>query len=128
MDQRTTSVLERPGCFGVGVFEGDELVSMAVAMPAREDNGRSPRPVPGLLHISSVATGPEFRRNGYGAALTAWVTRAFLAEGRSPATLGMYAWNDTARRMYRRLGYVGEHTFSAGSLNRVLDAHAPAGA
>lgn len=83
---------------------------------------------PTVGHISSVATGPEFRRNGYGAALTAWVTRAFLAEGRSPATLGMYAWNDTARRMYRRLGYVGEHTFSAGSLNRVLDAHAPAGA
>jgi GNAT superfamily N-acetyltransferase len=72
-------------------------------------------------HISSVATAPAFRRNGYGAALTAWVTRAFLAEGRSPATLGMYAWNDTARRMYQRLGYALAHSFSAGTLTRLSE-------
>lgn len=77
----------------------------------------------GVGHISSVATAPEFRRNGYGAALTAWVTRAFLAEGRSPATLGMYSWNDAARRMYHRLGYATAHSFSAGSLTRLPDVH-----
>ncbi|MBO0826338.1 MAG: GNAT family N-acetyltransferase [Streptosporangiales bacterium] len=69
-------------------------------------------------HVSSVATAAEFRRNGYGAALTAWATRAFLAEGRSPATLGMYSWNDGARRMYHRLGYVTAHSFAAGTLTR----------
>lgn len=78
-------------------------------------------------HISSVATAPELRRNGYGAALTAWVTRAFLAEGRSPATLGMYAWNDAARRMYHRLGYVTAHSFAAGTLTRVPNVRPPVG-
>lgn len=84
------------------------------------DTSRSPT----VGHISSVATAPAFRRNGYGAALTAWVTRAFLAEGRSPATLGMYAWNDTARRMYQRLGYVRAHSFAAGTLTRVPEPRA----
>lgn len=78
-------------------------------------------------HISSVATAPEFRRNGYGAALTAWVTRVFLAEGRSPATLGMYSWNDTARRIYHRLGYATAHSFAAGTLTRVPHVQPPVG-
>lgn len=78
-------------------------------------------------HISSVATAPAFRRTGYGAALTAWVTRAFLAEGRSPATLGMYAKNEAARGMYHKLGYATAHSFAAGTLTRVPHVQPPVG-
>lgn len=70
--------------------------------------------VPGIGHLSSVATALDARGNGYGSALTAWTTRQFLAEGADLVTLGMYAENDTARRLYERLGYRCAHQFSGG--------------
>ncbi|MGH3095202.1 MAG: GNAT family N-acetyltransferase [Streptosporangiales bacterium] len=70
--------------------------------------------VPRIGHLSSVATALDARGNGYGTALTAWATRQFLAEAADLVTLGMYAENDTARRMYERLGYRCAHQFSGG--------------
>ncbi|MQA01369.1 MAG: GNAT family N-acetyltransferase [Streptosporangiales bacterium] len=67
-------------------------------------------------HISSVATAHAHRRNGYGAALTAWTTRGLLAEGKSAVTLGMYADNDAARALYLRLGFACDHAFTAAEL------------
>lgn len=70
--------------------------------------------VSGVGHVSSVATALAERGKGYGAALTAWATREFLAEGADLVTLGMYAENDTARRLYKRLGFYCTHHFSGG--------------
>lgn len=69
-------------------------------------------------HISSVATDPEHRRKGYGAALTAWITRRFFAERAEMVTLGMYAGNEAARAVYERLGFTYYHRFTAGTLDR----------
>lgn len=69
-------------------------------------------------HVSSVATATTHRRKGYAAALTAWATRAFLAEGRSVVTLGMYADNTAARALYERLGFSCVHAFTAAELTR----------
>jgi len=105
MDQRTTSVLERPGCFGVGVFEGDVLVSMAVAMPALEDNGRSPRPVPGLLHISSVATLPGRWGEGLGRRVVGAVSSLATRHGYARAQLWTHATNPISRHLYESIGF-----------------------
>lgn len=71
---------------------------------------------PGVAHISSVATALDRRGRGYGAAVTSWATRRFLDEDMDPVTLGMYADNDVARRMYERLGFTCSHRFTSAVL------------
>lgn len=56
-------------------------------------------------HLHGLGVLPRARRTGAGAALTATATRAALAHGAQFVSLGMYADNDGARRIYRRLGF-----------------------
>lgn len=70
-------------------------------------------------HLHGLGVRRAARGRGLGAALTAAVTRAGLAAGADWVSLGMYADNDTARRIYHRLGYVTEAE---------LDSYGPAGA
>jgi ribosomal protein S18 acetylase RimI-like enzyme len=63
------------------------------------------RLVPGQPWVlGSIGTDPAWRGRGIAAATTAVATREGLAEA-SLVTLGMYADNHGARRLYRRLGY-----------------------
>lgn len=63
--------------------------------------------VPGSVswHVHGLGVLPQHRRAGLGAALTGAVTAAGFAAGCSWVSLGLYAGNDDARRIYRRLGY-----------------------
>ncbi|MHB8340802.1 MAG: GNAT family N-acetyltransferase [Mycobacteriales bacterium] len=72
--------------------------------------------LPDVGHISSVATAAEARGQGWGAAVTAALARMLLAEGCDIVTLGLYAGNDPARRLYSRLGFRDEHERSGGRL------------
>lgn len=70
--------------------------------------GASERSGPGdgrSWHVHGLGVLPGLRGSGLGTALTAAVTRAGLAEGASWVSLGMYADNEGARRIYHRLGY-----------------------
>jgi ribosomal protein S18 acetylase RimI-like enzyme len=87
-----------------GIVDADDRLAAVLA-----DTSKTAQ----IAHISSVATDPRHRRRGYGAALTAWITREFLHEGAEIVTLGMYADNDVARRMYERQGYTCSHRFSS---------------
>ncbi len=94
----------------VGVRDtGGRLVAVAANEPMRPD----------VPHLASIATHPHVRGTGLGAAVTGALTRALLAEGNPVVTLGMYADNVVARRMYLRLGYRCAHEFSSRT---VLDA------
>uniref|UniRef100_UPI001112E09D GNAT family N-acetyltransferase n=1 Tax=Cellulosimicrobium cellulans TaxID=1710 RepID=UPI001112E09D len=62
--------------------------------------------------LGSVATHPAWRGRGAGRAVTAVATRAGLEDARVVA-LGMYADNDTARRVYDGLGYVVGQRFES---------------
>ena len=95
--------LARPGPFApatielgryIGVFDGDALVAMA---------GERMR-LPGWTEVSAVATHPDARRRGLGAALTHHVARHIADEGGTPF-LHVAAGNDGARRVYERLGF-----------------------
>lgn len=58
----------------------------------------------GIPVLAGIAVDPARRGEGYGAAITAYLTRrAVSAFG--ACTLGMFADNLTARRLYHRLGY-----------------------
>jgi 8-oxo-dGTP pyrophosphatase MutT (NUDIX family)/GNAT superfamily N-acetyltransferase len=98
-------VLARTGAVGVGVFDAEVLVSAAVVMPARGDDGRSSRNVAGLAHISSVVTDPA--RWGEGLAETA--LRAVLSQatrrGYARCQLWVFEQNVRARRLYERDGF-----------------------
>jgi ribosomal protein S18 acetylase RimI-like enzyme len=69
--------------------------------------------VPGVPHLASIATHPRVRGQGLGTALTRAVTARLLTGGAPVVTLGMYADNDVARRMYARIGYVCSHRWSS---------------
>ncbi len=73
---------------------------------------------PGVGHLSGIATHPRARGRGLGAAITAWATRYLLAEHVELVTLGLYADNDAAHRLYSRLGFRDDHRFTSGPVNR----------
>jgi ribosomal protein S18 acetylase RimI-like enzyme len=78
-------------------WRDDDGVVRAVAGASRRVPGRP-------WTLGSIGTDPDWRGRGIAAAVTAAATRAGLAE--SPmVTLGMYAHNEAARRVYRRLGF-----------------------
>jgi ribosomal protein S18 acetylase RimI-like enzyme len=73
---------------------------------------------PGVPFLASIATVGSVRGRGYGAAVTAWITRELLATGSDWVTLGMYSDNEVARRLYHRLGFRCDHYFTSGPLVR----------
>ncbi|WP_456788265.1 GNAT family N-acetyltransferase [Cellulomonas sp. P5_C5] len=85
------------GWWGV---QADGVLAGVIGAASRgaEGDGRS-------WHVHGLGVLPVLRRTGMGTALTAALTRAALAGGASWVSLGMYAQNDDARRIYRRLGF-----------------------
>lgn len=55
-------------------------------------------------HLHGLGVVPDARGRGLGAALTATALRTGLASGLAWVSLGLYADNDVARRLYLRLG------------------------
>lgn len=72
--------------------------------------------VRGVPHLASITTHPRWRGRGLGSAITGGITRRLLAQGAPVVTLGMYADNDVARRIYGRLGFRCEHRFASRTL------------
>ncbi|WP_372595419.1 GNAT family N-acetyltransferase, partial [Actinotalea sp.] len=63
-------------------------------------------------HLHGLGVLPSARGRGLGEALTAAATAAGLDAGCDWLSLGMYASNSVARRLYERLGYVVEGRFT----------------
>ncbi len=59
----------------------------------------------GAAHLNDVATHPDRRGRSLAKALCGQVTADALAAGRPAVSLGMYADNDAARRVYTALGF-----------------------
>lgn len=91
----------------LGVLDSAEAIIAAGALH---------RTAAGVPHLTGIITHPRHRRSGFGAAVTAGLTRAavkLLGPTPGVSTLGMYAGNDDARRLYHRLGYRTAHEFSS---------------
>lgn len=98
-----------------GVADDETLVGVigATLRPAADVHGAA------SWHLHGLGVRPAARRRGLGASLTAAATAAGLRAGAPWVSLGMYADNHGARRLYERLGYVCEARF---------DSFGPAGA
>jgi [ribosomal protein S18]-alanine N-acetyltransferase len=57
------------------------------------------------IHIATVATAPEFRRQGIGRKLMVHVLKEAFTEGAITSYLEVRRGNEAAREMYRSLGY-----------------------
>ena len=90
-----------------GVDDGSGLVGVVgVAARAASDGGAS-------WHLHGLGVRTAARGSGVGSALAAVATRTGLAAGAEWVSLGMYASNDTARRLYQRLGFRTEAELSS---------------
>jgi len=67
------------------------------------------RAVNGVARVGPVFTPPAHRRHGYGAALTASVSRRALHEGAAHVVLYTDVANPTSNSVYRSIGYVVDH-------------------
>lgn len=80
--------------------------------------GALTRRISGIAYLASIATDPAARGRGFGAAITAALTRRAFECGERFCTLAHYHPNDPARRVYLRLGYQTTHQFSSGRIRR----------
>lgn len=67
----------------------------------------------GTAYLASIATAPEARGRGLGAAVTAALTRGAFDAGDELCTLAHYHPNDPAQRIYLRLGYRTTHQLAS---------------
>lgn len=90
-----------PGEAGWWGVRGPVGLVGVVGATRRGGEGGRPR----TWHLHGLGVLPEARGAGIGTALTATVLAEGLAGGCAFVTLGMYADNDRARRVYERLGF-----------------------
>jgi ribosomal protein S18 acetylase RimI-like enzyme len=69
--------------------------------------------VDGVGHISAIAVHTGVRGRGLGPSITAWAMRRLFAEGCDVVTLGVYADNAVALRMYDRLGFTVDRAMTS---------------
>jgi ribosomal protein S18 acetylase RimI-like enzyme len=70
----------------------------------------------GAAHFNDVATHPARRGRGLARSLCASATSHLLQTGYPAVTLGMYAGNEQARRVYQPLGFIHAESFTSGAL------------
>lgn len=100
----------RPGTPGIeawlGLRDGHELV--AVGAVVRQPDGSG--------HLRAVTVAEHARGRGLGRRLSTAMTRRAMT-GPGVASLGVYADNEPALRIYRALGYEVVHAFTSGPVN-----------
>ncbi|HEX5493031.1 MAG TPA: GNAT family N-acetyltransferase [Mycobacteriales bacterium] len=111
LDLANPTASARPGSPSVRLWAGIGDDTGGLVAVAADTSRR------GVGHTSSVATDPAARGRGFGAAVTCWLARRQVAEF-GVATLGFYADNDPARRLYDRLGYGQGIAMVSGPLSR----------
>lgn len=92
-----------------GVHDGDLLVGVIGASRRAGDPARSDL----SWHLHGLGVLPHARSRGLGRALTATAARAAFDAGADWVSLGMYASNARARRVYLRLGFAVEGRFTS---------------
>lgn len=92
-----------------GVREGARLVGVIGASTRAGD----PEAADLSWHLHGLGVRPDARRGGLGAALTGTAAAAGFGAGADWVSLGMFASNDAARRVYGRLGFTVDARFSS---------------
>ncbi|MCE1179608.1 MAG: GNAT family N-acetyltransferase [Micrococcales bacterium] len=106
-------------------FEHDRQLWLAAVEPGQAPSnpatlvavGCADHTLHGIRRLEGIATRPDRRGRGLGAAITAALTRRGLDE-RGACVLEMFSDNETARRVYHRLGYTTDHEWTTAALLR----------
>lgn len=98
-----------PGTGRSELWVGVEVAGELVAVGALQ------RPDGAAAHLAGIVVDDAHRGRGWGAAVTAALTRAAVTR-EGVCTLGVYADNAPALRLYRRLGYRVAHTWHSRGL------------
>lgn len=98
--------LDRPGSFGVGDFDGTQMRSVGVALPALTDDGRGSAQVPGLVHVSSVATDPAHWGKGHGQRVVRALLLQAARRGFGRAQLWTQVSSPGAQHLYEKMGFL----------------------
>ena len=85
--------------------EDDSPVAMAIALPARADDGAGVELVPGLAHVSMLAVRTDRWGEGLGQLVLHHVQTRAAASGFTRAQLWTQESNARGRRLYERLGW-----------------------
>jgi GNAT superfamily N-acetyltransferase len=93
------------GAFGVVATDNDDVVAVALAMDAIEDDGKGTQPVPGLMHVSTIAVVPERWGQRLGQLVLANVLDGGRRRGYRRAQLWTHESNLGAQRLYERTGW-----------------------
>ena len=97
--------LSRAGSFPVVARAGDQVIAMAIGVPARVDDGAGSAPIPELLHVSLVAVVPT----AWGRRLALKVLMTLLDDARLAGFTAAQAWthesNARAIALYERLSF-----------------------
>jgi ribosomal protein S18 acetylase RimI-like enzyme len=101
---RVKTKLADPSALLVVGCDGDVVIAMALAEPARQDFGAGPT-LPGTGHISMVFVAPERWRQGIGAQLMEYLHDQMRSRGWELASLWTRKSNQPARRLYTGCGY-----------------------
>lgn len=88
----------------IGEGAVDRWVGVRDAWGALLAVGGAQREHTGVPHLAGILTATSARGQGWGQVVSASLTRWALGQ-HGVCTLGMFSDNDTARRLYRRLGY-----------------------
>ncbi|AEE46147.1 GNAT family N-acetyltransferase [Cellulomonas fimi] len=97
---RTSAGPDGPDEAGWWGVDGPDGLHGVVGATVR-GGGRAPT----SWHVHGLAVLPQESGRGLGTALTATVVRSALAAGAEFVSLGLYADNERARRVYERLGF-----------------------
>ncbi len=109
----------RPGTPGIeawlGRRDGEALVAVGAVVRNPDGSG----------HLRAVTVAPHARGRGLGRELSIALTRQAL-RGPGIASLGVYADNEPALRIYRGLGYEVVHEFTSGRVGSSSSTNAVA--
>ncbi|HEX5996497.1 MAG TPA: GNAT family N-acetyltransferase [Jiangellales bacterium] len=97
--------LGRAGSIPVVARDGEQVVAMAIGLPAREHDGAGRAVIPGLLHVTLVSVVPS----AWGRRLAARVLTTLLDDARLAGYTAAQVWahesNTRAIAVYERLGF-----------------------
>jgi GNAT superfamily N-acetyltransferase len=104
-EQQIRHRLSGRGSFAVLAEDDGNPVAMALALQALAQDGASPDPVPGLVHVSMVAVHPDRWGQRLGATVLERLQAGARDRGFARAQLWTHETNRRAQRLYERLGW-----------------------
>lgn len=125
-DERAVALYTRIARYLLVGVDGGAVVSLAVALQAREDDGAGP-PIDGLCHVAMLFVEPRHWGRGVGTATFDALLAAARGDGYDAAQLWVQRGNAAALALFGRRGFVPTGRERAETREVLLLLRAPLG-